>query len=114
MKTAIGMGSSRSASRRTLYRKCREWRGKTALAPGKYEVVLEAPAVGMLLSRMPGNFDARQADEGRSFFAKRGGGNRIGERLFDEHVTIVSNPAKRTRRLRRSMTWASPSIAKSG
>ena len=76
-------------------RKCREWRGKTSLDPGKYEVVLEPTAVGMLLSRMPGNFDARQADEGRSFFSKRGGGNRIGEKLFDERVTIVSNPAEK-------------------
>src|SRR5262249_62382574 len=40
-------------------------------------------------------FDARQADEGRSFFAKRGGGNRIGEKLFDERVTIVSDPAEK-------------------
>src|SRR5262245_41452653 len=46
-------------------RKCRAWRGKTALQPGKYEVVLEATAVGMLMARMMGAFDARQADEGR-------------------------------------------------
>jgi predicted Zn-dependent protease len=75
-------------------RKCRDWRGKTALDPGKYEVVLEATAAGMLMLRMLGAFDARQADEGRSFFSKRGGGNRLGEKLFDERVTIVSNPAE--------------------
>jgi predicted Zn-dependent protease len=76
-------------------RKCRDWRGKTALDPGKYEVILEPTAVGMLMTRMLGAFDARQADEGRSFFAKRGGGNRVGEKLFDEHVTIISNPAEK-------------------
>jgi predicted Zn-dependent protease len=76
-------------------RKCREWRGKTALDPGKYEVVLEPAAAGMLLSRMLGAFDARQADEGRSYFSKRGGGNRVGEKLFDSRVTIVSNPAEK-------------------
>jgi predicted Zn-dependent protease len=76
-------------------RKCRDWRGKTALDPGKYEVVLEPTAVGMLMSRMMGAFDARQADEGRSYFSKRGGGNRIGEKLFDEQVTITSNPAEK-------------------
>ena len=75
-------------------RKCRDWRGKTALDPGKYEVVLEPTAVGMLMLRMLGAFDARQADEGRSFFAKRGGGNRVGERLFNDRVTIISNPAE--------------------
>ena len=49
----------------------------------------------MLLTRMLNVFDARQADEGRSFFAKRGGGNRLGEKLFDERVTIVSDPAEK-------------------
>jgi predicted Zn-dependent protease len=76
-------------------RKCRDWRGKTALEPGKYEVVLEPTAVGMLMTRVMGAFDARQADEGRSVFSKRGGGNRVGEKLFDERVTIVSNPAEK-------------------
>ena len=76
-------------------RKCRDWRGKTALEPGKYEVILESTAVGMLMSRMLGAFDARQADEGRSSFSKRGGGNRLGEKLFDERVTIISNPAEK-------------------
>ena len=75
-------------------RKCLTWRGKTALEPGKYEVVLEPTAVGMLLSRMPPVFDARQADEGRSVFSKRGGGNRVGDQVFDSRVTIVSNPAE--------------------
>jgi predicted Zn-dependent protease len=76
-------------------RKCREWRGKAALDPGKYDVVLEPAAAGMLMARMLGAFDARQADEGRSFFSRRGGGNRLGEKLFDEHVTITSNPGEK-------------------
>jgi predicted Zn-dependent protease len=75
-------------------RKCNDWRGKTALEPGRYDVVLEPTAVGMLLSRLPPVFDARQADEGRSYFAKRGGGNRLGEKLFDSRITITSNPAE--------------------
>ena len=36
-------------------RKCRDWHGKTALDPGKYEVVLEPSAVGM--SKMLVEFD---------------------------------------------------------
>jgi predicted Zn-dependent protease len=76
-------------------RKCRDWRGKTALEPGKYEAILEPAAVGMLMLRMLGVFDARQADEGRSYFARRGGGNRLGEKLFDERLTIVSDPAEK-------------------
>ena len=38
-------------------------------------------------------FDARQADEGRSFLSKKGGGNRLGEKLFDERVSIHADPA---------------------
>lgn len=73
-------------------RKCNDWRGKTSLEPGEYTVVLERTAVGMLMLRMRGVFDARRADEGRSYFSKRGGGNRIGENLFDPRVTFVSDP----------------------
>ena len=75
-------------------RKCRDWRGKTALEPGRYEVILEPTAVGMLMQRMPPVFDARQADEGRSVFSKRGGGHRVGEQVFDSRITIVSNPGE--------------------
>lgn len=73
--------------------KCLDWRGKTALDPGTYEAVLEPTAVGMLMLRMMNAFDARPADEGRSYFSKRGGGTRQGEQVFDERVTIVSDPA---------------------
>jgi predicted Zn-dependent protease len=73
--------------------KCEAWRGKTALDPGSYDVVLEPTAVGMLLSRIMGAFDARSADEGRSYFSKPGGGTMLGEKVFDERVTITSDPA---------------------
>jgi predicted Zn-dependent protease len=36
--------------------------------------------------------DARAADEGRSPFVKQGGGNKIGEKILDERVSIVSDP----------------------
>ncbi len=73
-------------------RKCQTWRGKTALDPGTYEVVLEPTAVGMLLQRMMSAFDARSAEEGRSYLSKRGGGTLLGEQLFDQRVTIASDP----------------------
>jgi predicted Zn-dependent protease len=38
-------------------------------------------------------FSARAADEGRSPFSKAGGGTRIGEKVVDERVTLVSDPA---------------------
>jgi predicted Zn-dependent protease len=46
----------------------------------------------MLLSRLVEHLEARDADEGHSFFSKPGGGNRIGEALFDARVTIESDP----------------------
>jgi predicted Zn-dependent protease len=76
-------------------RKSQEWRGKTSLEPGKYLAVLEPVAAGMLIGLLRGAFDARSADEGRSFFSKPGGGNRIGEKLFDSRVSLVSDPTEK-------------------
>lgn len=73
-------------------RKAHGTRASTALEPGKYTVVLEPTAAGNLVSLLAFALNARQADEGRSFFSKRGGGNRIGEKVVDERVTILSDP----------------------
>ncbi|WP_323846009.1 TldD/PmbA family protein [Microbulbifer magnicolonia] len=64
-----------------------------ALEPGKYTVILEPSAVSGLVGFMMWNYDARSADEGRSFMSKKGGGNRIGEKMFDKRVHIYSDPA---------------------
>jgi len=73
-------------------RKAHGTRQAAALEPGKYTVVLEPTAAGNLLSLLAFAMNARTADEGRSFFSKRGGGNRIGEKIVDERVTLVSDP----------------------
>lgn len=75
-------------------RKCRDWR-KTDLEPGQYTAILEPTAVGMLMLRMMNAFNQRTADEGRSYFSKTGGGNRIGENVFDDRINIYSDPAYR-------------------
>jgi predicted Zn-dependent protease len=67
-------------------------RDAVELEPGKYPVILEAQAVADFLRPMLFQMSARSADEGRSFFSKKGGGNRIGERLFSKKVTIYSDP----------------------
>jgi predicted Zn-dependent protease len=64
----------------------------SAVEPGKYTVVLEPAAVADLLVFMMFSADARQADEGRSFFSKKGGGNRVGEQIVGEKVRIYSDP----------------------
>ncbi len=64
-----------------------------AIEPGKYTVVLEPAAVADLLAFMIFAGNARQSDEGRSFYSKKGGGNRIGEQIVGDKVTIYSDPA---------------------
>ncbi|WP_122468442.1 MULTISPECIES: TldD/PmbA family protein [Brevundimonas] len=63
-----------------------------ALEPGKYTVILEPAAASGLVSFMLNYFDARQADEGRSFLSKAGGGNRLGEQVFDPRVNLYADP----------------------
>ena len=68
-----------------------------ALEPGKYTVILEPAALvsnvdASLMVALVRSMDARSADEGRSFLSKKGGGTRLGEKLFDERVTIYSDP----------------------
>lgn len=66
--------------------------GAKALEPGKYTVILEPLAASDMLSNLVRSFDARSADEGRSFLSKKGGGTRLGEQLFNEQVTFYSDP----------------------
>ncbi|QXV66547.1 TldD/PmbA family protein [Mucilaginibacter sp. 21P] len=62
-----------------------------ALEPGKYTVILEPVAATYMMENMF-RFDARSAEEGRSFLSKKGGGTRLGEQLVDPKVTIYSDP----------------------
>ena len=62
------------------------------LEPGKYVTILEPACVANLMRMMLWSMGRRSADEGRSFFAKPGGGNRLGERLFPATVDIRSDP----------------------
>src|SRR3954470_1286938 len=65
----------------------------TAIEPGKYTVVLEPAALADLIVNLTFAADARQADEGRSFFSKKGGGTRVGEAVVGEKVHLYSDPA---------------------
>jgi predicted Zn-dependent protease len=63
-----------------------------ALEPGRYTVIMEPSATSDLITFMLSGFDARRSDEGRSFLSKKGGANRLGDKLFDEQVNIWSDP----------------------
>lgn len=71
-----------------------ESRHPQEIAPGDYTVILMPPAVMAFLWHFFLFMDARAADEGRSFMsAGKERGNKLGEKLFDEKVTIKTNHA---------------------
>ena len=77
----------------TAVEKARTSQNPVAIEPGRYVTILEPTAVGNLVQLISGAMQARQADEGRSFFSKQGGGNKIGLKVVDERVTLLSDPA---------------------
>ena len=68
-------------------------RNPVAIEPGRYTVILEPQAVGDLVGLMPRYLNARSADEGRSPFAKAGGGNKLGETIVNAMVNLTSDPS---------------------
>ena len=72
--------------------KARASRNPAAVEPGRYTVVFEPTAVGNLVQFIANALAARAADEGRSFFAKPGGGNKLGMKVVDERITLLSDP----------------------
>jgi len=63
------------------------------LEPGSWPVILEPEATAELAFWTIAAMDARAADEGRSFYARPGGGSRLGEAVFDPRLTIRLDPA---------------------
>ena len=78
-------------SRRAI-EKAKMSQSPVAIEPGRYTVILEPQAVGDLVQLIGNYADARQADEGRSPFSKQGGGNKVGEKIVDQRVSILADP----------------------
>jgi predicted Zn-dependent protease len=72
--------------------KARLSRNPVAIEPGKYTVIFEPQAVGDLVQLISFYADARSSDEGRSPFAKQGGGNKIGEKIMDPRISLIADP----------------------
>jgi predicted Zn-dependent protease len=62
------------------------------LPAGRYETLLPPSTVSDLMIVAYWSMEARDADEGRSVYAKTGGGNRIGERLAALPLDLRSDP----------------------
>ncbi|WP_409331960.1 metallopeptidase TldD-related protein [Trujillonella humicola] len=63
------------------------------LPAGNYETLLPPSAVSDLMIYAYWTMEARDADEGRSVYARPGGGSRIGERLAALPLTLRSDPS---------------------
>ncbi len=72
--------------------KCVRGVNKKKLDPGKYTVIFEPAATGDLIGWLGFAFDARDAEQGQSFLSKKGGGTRLGEKMFPEYINLYSNP----------------------
>ncbi len=64
------------------------------LPPGRYETILPPTAVADLMIDLYWNAAARDADEGRSAFAKPAGGTRVGEQFSTLPISLYSDPAE--------------------
>ena len=70
------------------------WQARRVELPaGRYETLLPPTAVADLMIALYWSAGARDAAEGRTVFAKPGGGTRIGERLTGLGVDLFSDPA---------------------
>ncbi len=74
---------------RVAIQKALDSKNPRALEPGVYPVILEAQAADDLIRF---NFDARSTDEGRSPYSAPGGKTKLGERIFDERLSVYSDP----------------------
>jgi predicted Zn-dependent protease len=77
---------------RESIRKAMEGKNARVIEPGVYTVILEPQAVADLLGGFGFGFNARTAEEGRSAFSLPGGKTKLGEKIFDERITIHSDP----------------------
>lgn len=80
---------------REALRRAVESRNPKPVDPGVYRVILEPQAVADIVSAGAFAFDARVADEGRSPFSVPGGKTRVGERIYDERISVLSDPWRR-------------------
>ncbi|MCB1025068.1 MAG: TldD/PmbA family protein [Acidobacteria bacterium] len=73
-------------------KKASEGKNARTIGPGVYTVILEPQAVEDLLGGINFQFDARRAEEGRSPFSALQGKTKLGEKIFDSRLNILSDP----------------------
>src|ERR687898_1269147 len=93
-----------------------------AIEPGNYTVILEPRPAARYLSLMLNAFNARNAEEGRSFMSgKQRGTTRVGEKVFGDNFTLrseIGNPVLRQTPIgqdglaAKSITWVEKGVVK--
>lgn len=73
-------------------KKARDGVNARTIDPGVYSVILEPQAVADLLGNLGFGFNARNAEEGRSAYSAPGAKTRLGEKIFDDRISIYSDP----------------------
>ena len=87
----IGKLDTKRIARESI-RKALEGGSARTIDPGVYTVILEPQAVADLVGNLGFTFNARNADEGRSVYSAAGGKTRLGEKMFDDRISIYSDP----------------------
>ncbi len=73
--------------------KCRRSAKPVAVEPGRYTAILEPAAYGLMVRRMmKHHMYLEGAEAGWNAFAKKGGGTKIGLRVLDPRLSVVSDP----------------------
>lgn len=68
-------------------------RGPQAIEPGRYTVILEPDAYAqMIFNMMRYHMDLSGAESGFNVWAAPGGGTKIGQQVFDDRLSFVSDP----------------------
>ncbi|MEC4804629.1 MAG: TldD/PmbA family protein [Jaaginema sp. PMC 1079.18] len=93
--TAIAVGDlPLTETTETVIARSQNARQPRTISPGVYPVIFSPAAIATFVEWLCwGNFDARAADEGRTFMSQaEGEGNRLGEQLFSPLVTLARSP----------------------
>ena len=70
-----------------------DWSARRLELPaGRYETLVPPPATADLLADLYWSMSARGAHEGRTAFAKPGGGTRVGEKIASRPISLRSDP----------------------
>jgi len=76
----------------TALDKCQRSRNPVAVEPGRYTVILEPQAVCDLFSYVMTELDRGIAEDGHGPFAGEDKTSKIGQRVFDERITVSADP----------------------